>query len=245
MDLRLIIPFVAEWLGVIAVCMILGTVERLKPERVGYRYPRREAVIALSLFAAVFFLNIVFFSGGFRLPLAVSPVETLGFLWQRLVVSLAAGMVFLLALLARRQPMRSAGYTKRANAGLRWGLVLGFLTVFLRGAVFKMTNGLSAGELSALGAWLGIALAEEMIFRGYIQSRLEWFTHPRWGLVITAALFVLWQLPRLLLNPAGMWLGLAFAAAQGLVLGWVMQKSGHVLAPMLYRAVSEWLVYLV
>ena len=29
---------------------------------------------------------------------------------------------------------------------------------------------------------------------------------------------------------------------QGLLLGWIMQKSGHVLAPILYRAVSLWML---
>ncbi|NPV57247.1 MAG: CPBP family intramembrane metalloprotease [Anaerolineae bacterium] len=244
MDLTLFIPHLAEWLGVIAVCMILGTVERLKPQQVGYRYPQREAVIALSLFAAIFLINILFFSGQLRLPLAVNPSETSSSLQQRLVMALVAAAVFLLALVVRRQPPRSAGFTDRTNAGMRLGLVLVFLTIFLRGAIFKLTNGLNAGEMSALGIWLVIALAEETVFRGYIQSRLEWFAKPLWGWLITSGLFVLWQLPRLLLDPAGLWLGLAFAAVQGLLLGWIMKRSGHVLAPALYRAVSEWLVYL-
>ena len=29
---------------------------------------------------------------------------------------------------------------------------------------------------------------------------------------------------------------------QGLLLGWIMRKSGHVLAPALYRAVAAWLL---
>jgi len=87
-----------------------------------------------------------------------------------------------------------------------------------------------------------LALAEESIFRGFIQPRLQaWLG--RWvGLVLTAAMFAVWQLPAVwnagweTILPS---LGLAFA--QGLLLGWIMDRSGHVLAPALYRTISLWM----
>ena len=52
----------------------------------------------------------------------------------------------------------------------------------------------------------------------------------------------LWLLP--LYWPAGLAaaaLPLAVQLAQSLLAGWMMQKSRHVLAPALYRAISAWL----
>lgn len=92
--------------------------------------------------------------------------------------------------------------------------------------------------------WLVLALAEETIFRGYIQLRLESYFGQKWGWLATAALYLLWQMPgRLWIMPlAEMWPTLLITLVQALLLGWVMRKSGHVLAPALYRAAAGWLL---
>jgi membrane protease YdiL (CAAX protease family) len=57
-------------------------------------------------------------------------------------------------------------------------------------------------------------------------------------------LYTLWQLPgRIWVLPfASLGVLLLVTLIQGLLLGWIMQKSGHVLAPILYRAVSLWML---
>jgi len=39
-------------------------------------------------------------------------------------------------------------------------------------------------------------------------------------------------------------LPLAIQLAQSLLAGWMMQKSRHILAPTLYRAISAWLTFI-
>jgi hypothetical protein len=53
-------------------------------------------------------------------------------------------------------------------------------------------------------------------------------------------LYIVWNLPRLLVDPAGLPLSLGLLAVQGVLLGWIARKSNSVLAPAMYRAVSEW-----
>ncbi len=89
-----------------------------------------------------------------------------------------------------------------------------------------------------------IGLAEETIFRGYIQLRLVAVWGAWLGVVATAFLFVLWLLPyQLALGQTSIVLltGLGLAFVQGLVQGYLMHKSGHATAPGIYRAFSEWL----
>jgi hypothetical protein len=40
-----------------------------------------------------------------------------------------------------------------------------------------------------------------------------------------------------------MLLGIAVSGVQSLVAGFIMQRSGHVLSPAMYRAVSDWLIF--
>ncbi len=151
-------------------------------------------------------------------------------------------MPFALALAARRQPLRSAGWNRTGlGMALRLTVALVFLTIFLRGKIYALLNGITADEGLTLLIWIGISLAEESIFRGYLQLRQADRVGPPYAWILTALLYTLWQIPRLMCEPSMLLLYLGLALGQGLVLGWVMHKSGHVLAPALYRAVSEWL----
>jgi len=146
--------------------------------------------------------------------------------------------------LARGQPVRSAGWDHtRLRAAIQVGIALALLTIFLRNRVVDVLTRLDGTTLTALLLALGIAIAEETTFRGYIQPRLAAWVGAWPGLVLSAALFALWHLTawvgRLPLNTTLILFGLTFA--QGLVLGWVMRSTGHVLTPALYRAVSIWL----
>jgi membrane protease YdiL (CAAX protease family) len=229
----------SEWLGVAAIMLLLGS--RLHPHPVKFRYPRREGLISLSLYGLILVIAVYMYtSGGFVNLLAlISPQRQL---YPRLVLALVCLMPFALALAARRQPLRSAGWNRTGlGMALRLTVALVFLTIFLRGKIYALLNGITADEGLTLLIWIGISLAEESIFRGYLQLRLADWVGPRYGWILTALLYTLWQIPRLMSEPSMLLLNLGLALGQGLVLGWVMHKSGHVLAPALYRAVSEWL----
>lgn len=119
--------------------------------------------------------------------------------------------------------------------------MLVFLTIFLRGKIFSLLNGVTAEEGFTLLVLIGISFAEESIFRGYIQMRLSSWLGDRNGWLLTSLLFVLWHLPRLIQNPTVLWANLGLLVVQSVLLGWAMQKGGHVIAPALYRAISDWL----
>ncbi|MEJ5203650.1 MAG: CPBP family intramembrane glutamic endopeptidase [Anaerolineales bacterium] len=234
---------IAEWLGVVAVAMLAGISPRLKRPPIGFKYPRREGYVALSLFILVLVLNYMIYSGSIGLQVKTAPSDNpLTPLWTRLMVAALSLLPCLAALWVRRQPLRSAGWRRDlAGPAGRLALALMVLTVFLRGKFPALLNGISQSEGSALLLWLGTALCEETLVRGYIQMRLNSWLGSRLGLVISALFWMVWQIPRLIGDSSALFLTLFLVFVQGLVLGWVMLKSQHVIAPALYRAVSEWL----
>jgi membrane protease YdiL (CAAX protease family) len=239
LTLNSVLLYVSEWLGVVAVTWLVRLNARLKARPVGFKYPAREGYVALGLFASILALAYFFFTRITRAP------DALGLLWQRLTVDGIALAICVVALLGRGQPLRSAGWGRDATStGLRIGLALAILTIFLRGKIFSIINGVNAQDGSALLACLGIGLAEESIFRGYIQMRLSSWLGERWGWLATAGLYLVWQIPRLAGVPATLPINLLIVAVQGLVLGWLAQTSRGVAAPVIYRAISEWASFL-
>lgn len=240
MDSRALILTLSEWLGVAAVLMLAGLSARLRVPQVGFKYPRREGLVALSLFAVILAFRTLF-AGGWLGSAAAEALHS-GALEIRLAVAGLALVPFILALLIRRQPLRSAGwYGKALGGAVRVGLVLAALTIILRGQALALLNGITPEEGRALLLWLGICLAEESIFRGYIQLRLSWWWGAWPGLLATALLALIWEWPLLAAADGALPLAVALSAGRFVLLGWVAQKSKHTIAPLLYRTVSEWL----
>jgi membrane protease YdiL (CAAX protease family) len=164
---------------------------------------------------------------------------------RRLVLALVCLIPFAIALTLRRQPLRSAGLRKGTfGPSLRLSLALAFLTIFLRGKTFNIINGLSNEEIQALLMWMGICFAEEIIFRGYLHPRFCAWLGKRYGWAFTAVLFALWRVPFVQAETLQIILNLSIAVIQGLILGWLVEKTGNVTTTALYRSVSEWVGFL-
>lgn len=247
MDPKFWLGYLSEWLGVVAVMMIAGISPLLKRvRRIEFRFPKRETTFALSIFALVFLFAFQYFSNSiFAFLRTAADGFTGGELADRAIIAVIALVPFLVALLARGQPFKSIGWSKEnTRAGLVSGLMLVVLVVFLRGKFTTLLKGLTPEQGSLLLILLVLCLAEETIFRGYIQLRLYSYLGKTWGWLATVVLFVLWQLPGRLgvLPTSELWPVLGIALVQGLLLGWIMRKTGHVATGVFYRAVAAWLL---
>lgn len=246
MEITQYVGFISEWLGVIAVAWLLALSPRFQKPPTGFRYPRREGIIALSLSLLIIIFSFIYHNNinppvfPEALLLRPAPVHTP---IQALVVAGLCLTPFILAMLVRRQPVRAAGWNPALlTPGLQVGLAMALLTVFLRNRVMDVLSGLANPVLVVLPVALAISLAEETIFRGYIQMRLTWWMGFWPGLIASSAIFTLWHTPAWLntLPTETIWILSGLTFVQGLVLGWLMRKTGMVLAPALYRAVSIW-----
>lgn len=247
MDVKFWLGYLSEWLGVIAVVMIAGTSPLLrKIRRIEFRFSRREAAFALTLFALIFFFAFQVYDNnllGFLKTAAGAFVG--GDVALRMLIAVIALLPAIILLLARGQPLKSTGWSKEnTRASLMLGLLLAVLTIFLRGKFTPLLKGFTEEKGSLLLVLLILSLAEESIFRGYIQLRLMSYLGTTWGWLATAFLYLLWQLPgrAWLSHFPTAWPEVLITLAQALLLGWIMRKSYHVAATALYRAVAAWLM---
>ncbi len=249
MDKLAWLGYVIEWMGAIAVVMIAGTSPLLKSiRRIDFRFPRREATFALSVFALSYLVAFQYFGNPiFQFMLDFSKILPGGELAQRTLLAVVCLVFFLLATFLRGQPLKSIGWGKaNFKPGLTLGLLLVIIAIVLRGKFTTLLQGVSSEQGGLLLACLLLALAEETIFRGYIQLRLNSFLGSTWGWLATAALYLLWQLPgRLWVLPfAQLWPPLVVALVQALLFGWIMRKSGHVVTTVLFRTAAAWLLFI-
>jgi len=244
----------SEFLGVIAVTMLLALSPRLAPLPIAFREPQKETRRALLLFAAVFALAVAvqFVPGlnprlGFSVPAAGAVDQALrqGTL-HRLLLSWICLIPVGFAVLAceRCIPLPSMGWNGRdLKPALQLGVALGLITLFLSGRIFSLFDGVALQDVYTLLVWIGIGLVEETIFRGYMQPRLSSVWGMRAGWLGTAGLYTLYSVPALV-GRADFIAQLAITVAYGLTLGWIMQKTGHVLAGGLWRGISGWVRFL-
>lgn len=144
-----------------------------------------------------------------------------------------------------------AAWMLRDLAAADKGYSIGILLIIVAGLVL-MSPEASVGSVVAklVYTFIFVALGEEILFRGYIQSRLnEAFGRPYvffgvnwgWGVLIAAVLFGIWHI----LNPFNpfigqfdlMWQWGLWTFFLGLILGFVREKTGSVLGPAILHGV--------
>ncbi len=242
MNLNPILSQASEWMGVFAVAMLAGTSARFARRPLVFRYGTRELTFSFSLFALILAAAILVYQF-IRPPLFVAqdPTYPIG----RLVLAAACLVPFILALILRGQPVRAIGWGGQTlRPSLIMGVALGLLALFLRGKAFTILNGIEAAQANALVYYLLLGLLEETIFRGYLQLRFvsTWGQWP--GILVTTLLYSLWQLPRILAQPQTTETAvvqIAMTFVHGIVLGYLMHRTGNVLAPGIYHGISSWL----
>jgi membrane protease YdiL (CAAX protease family) len=96
-------------------------------------------------------------------------------------------------------------------------------------------------------AYLVIAPVEELLFRGYIQSRLNRaFGRPYrtggiawgWGLILTALLFGVWHVAVPLKPP--IWPHALWTLFSGLLFGYLRERSDGIITPSLLHGVMNY-----
>jgi membrane protease YdiL (CAAX protease family) len=111
----------------------------------------------------------------------------------------------------------------------------------------QISNRLGSVIVAVIYFYLFVALSEEILFRGYIQSRLNSvFGRPRhifgirwgWGLIVSSVLFGLWHWGW---NPEMFkWSHVLWTMLAGLIFGIVREKSESVIAPAILHGIMNY-----
>lgn len=159
-------------------------------------YTKKQAVSALFLFLIVFFL--AFSQGLFVMSdLPISLIRSSNYLFP--ILDIAALIIFLGVF---KEKAESIGiHLKNLKQSMLWGfLFLGVQLIFYA-SISYLFNDVSKVMLGSINLPMVIlffnsALAEEMIYRGYIETRLQGLVQNRHLCsIITAILFVLIHYP--------------------------------------------------
>ncbi|BCX03372.1 MAG: hypothetical protein KatS3mg053_1310 [Candidatus Roseilinea sp.] len=220
---------------IIPLLLLVATHRNLEAYGLSVRNASYHLDIAATAFVPVAIASVVFALVDYR--------EWRGSL---ILAALQIAVLFATGWLLQRKPTASAN-----------GVSLGAISPI---ACSELATGARAGNaLSAFVFYVFfLGLGEELLFRGYIQSRLNIaFGKPfrffgvnyGWGIAITAALFGLMHVLNLgslvggRWQPAWWWGFWTFFS--GLVLGFVREKSGSIIAPTILHGLPQAIAYAV
>jgi membrane protease YdiL (CAAX protease family) len=251
-----------EIVGVISVVQILSISPAIKIRRpVQFTQPKREGTSALSLTVLIIIFTALLTQMTPQTMAQMIPFQTflasmqlgrpVNFSLSGLVFQLGLSIIlmvpFLFGMYQRKQPWLSVGLKKQMlKGGFQVGFALVLVTIFLRGKINILIYG--AHSLEILYLLLGcliVCFAEEFIFRGFVQLRLTSWLGEMKGWLATAALYSFWSVLPLLNAPLEtILITAAYRLGMGLLLGWIMRKSGSIIGGWLYHAVHIWLFWL-
>jgi membrane protease YdiL (CAAX protease family) len=170
----------------------------------------------------------------FTLSVLLSWIDWTQWTGAILISIIEIGLLFWFAYLVR----------EKQSTGQKMGIIGGLALIPIASQV---SNKLGSVFIAVIYFYLFVALSEEILFRGYIQSRLNSaFGRPRhifgirwgWGLIISSVLFGLWHWgwnPETLAWPHILWTMLA-----GLIFGIVREKSESVIAPAILHGIMNY-----
>ena len=201
------------------------------------RSPRKEGVAALVVVACItayFALAVALVASGSR-PSGVARPYDLGRMLLQFALLAPALVLLVVALRIRREGARSIGLSRRGTgSALALGVVLALWTALTWGKLAALTD-IQGALLYRLGAFAGVALVEELVFRGYLQQRLVAWLGTTGGIVIASAIFALSHIPQnvlvLRVDPTELAISQLATFGHGLALAWVMRSTQHVGAP--------------
>lgn len=258
------ILLISEFIGAFAVIMILSLSPVIKNKRpLIFLYPKREGTVALTigvliiLFTAfvqrfqpgLFAQLINFHSYPGLLNTPIVKQSPAGSISIQLLFSAALIIPIIISLYIRKQPMLSIGLGKAGTkAGFQMGAALMILAIFLQGKIFAIINGLTQGASITLLIALVASIGEEVAFRGYIQPRFSSWLGDRWGWSAASFLYIAWWLIPAIGSYSGeitpFLVNLVYRISLGLLLGWLMKKTGSLFAPILYHTAHVWLGFI-
>lgn len=225
---------------------------KFRPKPIQITEPKKEATLALVVTAALFVLVFAWRTSINTFQL--QPPNFTGSVTLFLLYAFLYGIglvVVAVAMRSTRQKFGSIGISKKDG----WkNLLLGFTFSAIFLAVAGVLALSSGGGFAGLSNFLVydlilsvvVGFGEEILWRGYVQTRLIAYGGTIKGLVVTSLLFaVLWHFPvAYYVETSGVVLeALASALTRfpiGLLMGYMMLKSQNVIPCSIYHAFNNW-----
>lgn len=163
-------------------------------------------------------------------------------------------VVIVRIILLRKLPLSWLGvHGREFLSATGWGVLAGFAFLgvnLILGALFEVlgsvpdqaaqfpTEGANGFQLALLGIAIAVfaPLVEELFFRGYALRAFSQRLGPRWGLILSAALFAGPHLLGITTGFIGLLIPIFFG---GLILGYVYQRTGNLWSAVVAHAINN------
>ena len=206
--------------------------------------PREEALIAIvAVCVQVAVVTLAFATLAPRASASAARYD-LERLTAQLVLVILATMPLIVVLVARRQaPATVLLGVDRARMQLVASGAFALLAVTAAGKVGALTS-LGVAELLRLMAFLSVGMAEELLDRGLLQTRLVAWLGVGAGWPLAAAIFAAAHVPQDVLVQRSTSVDLVIMLVQqlvaGLVFGWIVLRLGAVLPAAALHGIADW-----
>ena len=239
------------FLPVILVTWLATKRHKAADLKINFPNPRREALLSIAVVLSIaVILTIFIFSlyqragGPIGTPTQFHPS---GALSQWVIY----GVLFIFPVFAvirmRHQGLETVGITKKNawfSTGLSVVLALG-LAVFVTPIISNGRNVFTSSALYGFIYFLAVGFGEELLFRGYLQTRcVSWLGAVK-GLVLASLIMAFMHLPQRLFG-AGLDPVQAIASAASLIpfslaAGFLMLRTKNTLGPAAMHTILDWI----
>ena len=209
---------------------------------------KREATLGLLVFAAVFVVTFgvyAFYNSVWvRTTLTADPIYVLrDAIWIGAILAPAVA-----AMKWTKQGFGSVGISRRnLSKNIILAFVMSVTFIAIIGLMASLVGGsfgaLSPATLFALLSSIIIGFGEELVFRGYIQTRLTAQSGAIFGIAATAVLFAFSQFPVGYYCFLDVPLGLFYAAwrlSTGLLFGYMFHRSQSIFPSTIFHGLIVW-----
>jgi membrane protease YdiL (CAAX protease family) len=209
----------------------------------GQLSPRRAAIVAVLT-------TVLSVAAGFLAAASLSTLGLVGSSWLeprsalRQILVVAASLVpLLVALRLTRAGLDSVGLTRtNLRRGVTVGGALAAGWLLLSGAFGDLLQPRVEHALVLIGA-MSVGFSEEIVWRGYLQTRLIDWIGTRNGIVLATAIFTLSHVPQRLLAGAGgmdLVVQLVVLAILGGAFGVMQASTKNVILPGIVHTAIDW-----
>jgi membrane protease YdiL (CAAX protease family) len=213
--------------------------------------PRMEALLSIVVVLSITLILTTYLFSVYQSVGGPAGTPSKFYLWRALFQWGIYGVLFIFPVFAvtklRHQALETVGITKK-NAWFSTGLgiVLAFgLSVFVTPIISDLIKVFTSSAFYGFFYFLAVGFGEELLFRGYLQTRcISWLGALR-GLVLASVIMALMHLPQRIFA-VGFDPLQALASAVSLIpisltLGYLMLRAKNTLGPAIMHAILDWI----
>lgn len=237
-------------MSVISLCifiifMLLAKIINFKTDKISINKPTESAIVSLVILCVELIISLVYLLIIKKYFINVSGIEkTL----LQVVIYFAEIFLVLAVVIFRGEGIRSIGIRKsNISKSIIIGILLGIIYFILINKTFKINKVIEVMSTESFETFINffiVGFSEEVIFRGYLQTRLSSWIGIKKGYLLTVIIFSFYHLPnRMIIGEMSFYGALVNCVALipiSLTFGYIMIKTKNVIAGSIFHTFVDW-----